>query len=188
MSLSNETRLKFKGISCMNGSKDAGVILLTDVDEHSQISFLCDNVTQSQFEQRFESPNQTVHYLPEALSQILKSHPGISLSMHIVDVRDGHYVVFLTEENLPLSVMIRASDAALLSFVSDIPLYINDQLFRMQSTPYKEGSSLISIPINIMTDKMLQKALDEAVKRENYELASHIKTEQQRRDKSAKKE
>lgn len=172
----------------MNGAKDAGVILLTDIEEHSQISFLCDNTTQRQFEQRFESPNQSVKYLPEALSQILKSHPGVSLSMHIVDIRNGQYVVFLTEENLPLSVMIRASDAALLSFVSDIPLYINTQLFRVQSTPYEEGSSMISIPINIMTDNMLQKALDEAVKRENYELASHIKTEQQRRTNNAKKE
>jgi len=188
MPSNDETRLIFKGISTMGSSKVAGVIILTDVEERSQISFLCDNIMESQFEQRFVKPVLPYLHLPEALLQILKSYPDISLSMHVMDVRHGDYVVFLTDEHLPFSTIIRASDAALLSFISDIPLYIDNRLFKMQSTPYKEGSSLVSIPINIMSDKMLQKALNQAVKEENYELASFIKTEQERRGGAAKKQ
>ena len=50
-----------------------------------------------------------------------------------------------------------------------------------QSVKYVREASGVSIPVNTISDDMLQKALDKAIADENYELASHLRDEMKRR-------
>ena len=84
-------------------------------------------------------------------------------------------------------MIIRASDAVLLSLVGDIPLYIESGLMLRQSVPYNENSRGVSLPVNTISDEMLQAALDKAIADENYELASHLRDEKKRRNKRNEK-
>ena len=85
------------------------------------------------------------------------------------------------------SSLIRASDAVLLSYVGNIPLFIDSALMSRQSVLYKENSKGVSLPVNTISDKMLQTALEKAIFDENYELASHLRDEKKRREKKGDK-
>ena len=74
-----------------------------------------------------------------------------------------------------------------LSLVGDIPLYIESGLMRRQSVAYRENSRGVSLPVNTISDEMLQAALDKAIADENYELASHLRDEKKRRNKNGEK-
>lgn len=182
LSQDNRIKLRFKGISGMSDSKETSVILLTDVFEYRQLSVLCDSRYIFMFQQRFENKEWYYSMIPELLIETLKSHDILNMEMTINGIRKGEYVVSFTDKELDKSSNIRACDAALLSFCCKVPLYMDEQLFRTQTTPYIEGSPTITIPCNVMTSSMLEKALDDAVKVENYELASRIKTELKKRE------
>ena len=76
---------------------------------------------------------------------------------------------------------VRMSDAVLLSIISDIPLYAENNLLKVQSVPYDENVKGVAIPINTMDMERLKLALDKAIAEENYELASHLRDEIERR-------
>jgi bifunctional DNase/RNase len=78
---------------------------------------------------------------------------------------------------------IRMSDAVLLSLISKIPLYIEENLMNRQCFPYNEKTQYqLSIPINTMNLDHLKRELEKAVDEENYELASHLRDEIKRRN------
>ena len=52
---------------------------------------------------------------------------------------------------------------------------------KRQSVPYQRSSNGVAMPLNAISNKMLQEALDKAVEDENYELASHLRDEMRRR-------
>lgn len=166
----------------MSDSKETSVILLTDVFEYRQLSVLCDSRYIFLFQQRFERSDRYYSMIPELLFEILELHNKQNIEMVISGIRKGEYVASFIDTEIGRSSNIRACDAALISFCCKVPLYIEEQLFRTQTTPYIEGSPTITIPCNAMTYDMLQKALDDAVKVEDYELASRIKTELKKRE------
>ena len=60
-------------------------------------------------------------------------------------------------------------------------------LMNRQSVAYRENSRGVSLPVNTISDKMLQSALEKAILEENYELASHLRDEKKRREKNGNK-
>ena len=99
-----------------------------------------------------------------------------SYEMLICGLFEGQYQVMLMN-NIGDSVRLRMSDAVLLSLISDIPLYIEDNLMERQCFPFDERAQKIAIPINTMDLTRLQSALADAVENENYELASQLRDE-----------
>ena len=109
-------------------------------------------------------------------------------SLMLMDnIVDGQYRTVLYDKDTMEPMIIRASDAVLLSLVGDIPLYIESGLMLRQSVPYNENSRGVSLPVNTISDEMLQAALDKAIADENYELASHLRDEKKRRNKRNEK-
>ncbi|MCD8210312.1 MAG: UvrB/UvrC motif-containing protein, partial [Prevotella sp.] len=72
----------------------------------------------------------------------------------------------------------------LLSLISNLKIYIREDIMRRQSVPYNENAKGVSLPVNTISDEMLQAALDKAIQDEDYELASHLRDEKKRRKKS----
>ena len=58
---------------------------------------------------------------------------------------------------------------------------MDEGLFARQSTVYDRESTGVPLPVNTINDEMLQRALEKAVKNENYEMASHLRDELNRR-------
>ena len=149
------------------------------VDEHRQrmLSVVCDADMTSQLLMRFDNPELCKTLLPEVLLKMLPS----SYELMIVGIFDGQYQVLLMDTVKGESVRVRMSDAVLLSIISDIPLYAENNLLKVQSVPYDENVKGVAIPINTMDMERLKLALDKAIAEENYELASHLRDEIERR-------
>ena len=103
------------------------------------------------------------------------------MELFVYNIVDGQYKVILTDNRQSTSVRIRMSDAVLLTLISDIPMFISEPLLEQQGTPYIEGSKNLSVPLNSLSNAMLDEALGMAVRSENYELACRLRDEKQRR-------
>ena len=119
--------------------------------------------------------------LPEVLWQVISSQTDVHYEILISDIIEEQYRAILYDTESLEPVAIRASDAVLLSFISNIPLFIEEKLMKRQSVPYQRSSNGVAMPLNAISNKMLQEALDKAVEDENYELASHLRDEMRRR-------
>lgn len=176
-------KLKFKSASTIVGFAHGGLIVLVDEDETRQLSITCDKNMLYQFGVRLDASVNTDNYLPEALCSFLGLEDGEhNFELLIYGIYDGQYKVLLTDNATSRSVKIRASDAILLSLIAKIPLYITDVVMERQSTAYKSDGCKMSLPLNSITDEMLDLALQKAVKEEKYELASHLRDEKIKRE------
>ena len=180
-------RLIFKGVSEIVGTENLGLLILTDVAKERQITIVCDKAMAVQLELRLKKIPITRIMLPEVLFGLLREHSESNYELVIDDIIDGQYRTVLYDKDTMKMTLIRASDAVLLSIVGDIPLYMETGLMRRQSVAYRENSRGVSLPVNTISDEMLQSALDKAIADENYELASHLRDEKERRNKKGKK-
>ena len=178
------TRLVFKGVSEIVGSSEFGVLLMTDEEEKRQLTIVCDKTMALQIELRLHHGNMTDLLLPEVLCRMMAKIADDRLMLIINGIDNGQYRVLLVS-NLKWvePQMIRASDAVLLSLIADVPIFIDDELMKRQSVTFSKNTHGIAMPVNSISDEMLSKALKKAIDDENYELASHLRDEIQRRKK-----
>ena len=121
--------------------------------------------------------------LPEILWQTIKTIGNFHFEIIVKNIVDGQYKVFLKNVDTQDEICMRASDAVLLSYISDVPIYIDAQLMSQQSVLYNKEAKGLSLPVNSLTDEMIMSALDKAIHNENYELASSLRDEIKRRKK-----
>ena len=172
--------LRVENLQQIMASEELSVILLTDEQRRRALSVVCDAEMTRQLMIRLKGNREVTRtMLPEALLQLLPSR----YEMMIVGVYDGQYQVMLMDLENGESVRVRTSDAVLLSIISHIPLYIEERLMQRQSVPFDENATGVSIPINSMDTPRLKAALKNAVDDENYELASQLRDEINRRKK-----
>lgn len=179
----NKIRLVLKGVSEIVGDDNLGLLILTDVAQTRQLSIICDKQMEYQFGLRMSKAPVANIMLPEVMAQVISRQTTLNIELQIYDIVDGQYQASLVNNDTLQTVPIRASDAILFSFVSHCPLYIEERLMMRQSVPYSTNSPGMAIPVNSISNSMLQSALKKAIQEENYELASHLHEEMQRRKK-----
>lgn len=161
----------------VKGGDGMGVIILTDMQRMHAITVVCDEPMMQQMYQRAQNPKLCHAMLPEALVSLLPS----KYELMVFGLFQGQYQVVLMSEKGD-TARLRMSDAVLLMMISDIPLYIEENLMKRQSTAFDETATGIAIPINTMDEPRLQMALKHAIDEENYELASQLRDEIKRRN------
>lgn len=178
-------RLNIKNVSGISGTEEMGVIVLLDEEEERQLSITCDRNMTYQFSLRINNIGNTQKLLPEVLVNKLLYSASYRFEIIIDSVKDGQYVVFLEDIDSMERMPVRASDAMLLAYISDIPIYITEELMNQQSTKYSPNAKGLALPVNTLSNSMLRRALDKAVADENYELASKLKEEVDSRKKGS---
>lgn len=171
-------KLRFENVREVTGGDGMAVVLLTDEARTKALSVVCDEPMARQLFMRVHTPAVCQNMLPEALLKMLTSKH----EMMVYGLHEGQYQVVLAERWFERNTRLRMSDAVLLSIISDIPLYIEENLFKQQCFPFEEGSSAVSIPINTMDVQRLNIALQKAIEEEDYVLASQIRDEIKRRN------
>lgn len=176
-------RLTFKSVSEIVGTEDIGLLVLTDSAEMRQVAIPCDKHTLNEFALRMEKLPIVDKLMPEVLWNVVQWQTDLRLEIHIDGLYEGKYQAVLSNENTLDEVAISVADAVLLSFISrgDIPVMMDEQLFMRQSTVYDRDAVGVSLPVNTISNDMLQSALDKAISNENYEMASHLRDEINRR-------
>ena len=176
-------RLVYKSVNEIIGNDDVGILLLVNEDGTRQLSMVCDKHMVYQFRLRLSKAEIVDKLLPEVLWQVIVRSLDMQFQVVINDLVDGQYKTLLYMPDILQAIPIRASDAILLALFADIPIFIEESLLLRQSVPYKEESVAVSVPVNVITTDMLKKALDKAINEENYEQASQLRDELQRRSK-----
>lgn len=172
------TRLRYENIQQIVGADNLAVILLTDEERQRALSVVCDEAMTRQIVMRLQSPDFCRTLLPEALLQMMPD----DYEMTVYGIHDGQYQVVLANRDYERSVRLRMSDAVLLVLINkDIPLYIEENLMQRQCVTFHPDAKGIAIPINSMDSQRLNMALQHAIEEENYELASHLRDEINRR-------
>lgn len=178
----NKVRLIFKSVTEIVGSDDVGLLILVDEQQQRQLTIPCDRNMLYQFSLRVQKVPITNMMLPEVLWQVIRSQTTMRFEILINDLIEGQYRAVLYNIETLEPILIRISDAMLLAYVSDIPVYIDEKLMKKQSVKYVHNAQGMSIPVNTLTDEMLKKALNKAIEDEHYELASLLRDEMKRRN------
>ncbi len=178
-------RLYYKQTMSVTGNNDCSFVTLIDKYATREINVACDRITATQIDLRMEPKIPITHLLlPEVLMSIIGKHIDISkMYILISDIKNGQYIVHVHDgSDEDDGVQIRISNAILLSVASGIPLIIEEWLMRLQSVPHcDENRERLAVPINSISDDMLQDSLKRAVDNEDYELASELNKEIKRR-------
>lgn len=179
--------LIFQGVSEILEGPELGLITLTDKMKERQITIVCDKAMEYQFGLRLNPKTRTDRLLPEVLTTVVKQQGEMRFEVLISDVVDGEYRCLLVNESTFESLPMRASDAILFALISNTPIYIDYNLMMRQSVRYSANANGMAIPINALSDSMLKKSMENAIADENYELASYLRDEINKRKRSEKK-
>ena len=174
-------RLYFKGVSEIIASDDVGLLVLANEEKTRQLSILCDAAMLYQFGLRVKKADITSKLAPEVLWQVVSRNLDMRFQIVINDLIDGQYRTLLYMPDILQAIPVRASDGVLIANITDIPIFIEENLLLRQGVPYNDDSQGVAVPVNVITNDMLQKALDKAVSEEDYEKASQIRDEIHRR-------
>jgi bifunctional DNase/RNase len=179
--MNNKVQVHFGGVSEIVGSSDIGLLNLLNEDETRELVVTCDKQMMYQFALRTQPVAGVDRLLPEVLYEVIRNQEGMHLEIDINDIVSGEYSAVLMNQDTLEEIPMRASDAILLSLIGKLPVYADAELMRRQGVVYHPQSSGMSLPVNIISDQMLQTAFDKAIKDENYELASLLRDEMRRR-------
>jgi hypothetical protein len=171
----------FKSVSEIVGIEGIGLVILVDKEEKRQLSLLCDKDTLRQFEQRLPFSKKPKNTLPEVLWDVVRYYTEDHFEVIINTLIDGEYRAMLYNVDSLDIKSVRAIDAVLLSVIAKLPIFVDEVLMNRQSLPYNQASPSMALPVNVLTIEMLEEALHKAIKDENYELASTLKMEIERR-------
>ena len=105
----------------------------------------------------------------------------------IYDIREGIYSSWLHVERPDGSVFLvdsRTTDAICLSLLMHFPVCIDEELLeRERLHGISDDGSCYTVSVNNVSLDMLKKAMDDAVRVEDYERASELRDEIRRREK-----
>lgn len=176
----DKVRVKLDNISEIVGIGDLGLLVLVDTDRKRQVVIPCDKYMMYFIGLRLDSKADTSRLLPEALCRLFDV-ANERLEVIISSIVDGEYRAMVVNQDTLSTVSVRASDGVLLAVACRVPLFFEARLMLSQSVPYRKDSMAMPLPVNVVSDEMLQSALDRAVSDENYELASRLRDELKRR-------
>ena len=181
MDNSSDIILKFQFVTDILGTDDVKMIVLSDEDNAKQFIMICDDTMAKEINLRLHRVPVKDMMLPEVLYRIIQAEGEHHFHLVIGKLDNGNYLARLIDNDTNSTYTLRASDALLFSIVSGLPLHINRKLFMMQSSPFTPDGGKMGVPLNSLNIPMLEKALKEAVDREEYDMASFIRDELKRR-------
>lgn len=175
--MAGKVRLLFLAVSEIVGSDGLAILLMTDVTRSRQLAIVCDRHMEHEFGSRLMQAQLASRRLPEVLCSLMPDMDSQHYELYIHDIYDGQYkAAVLNRQTLDMTP-IRVSDGVLLAYVAQLEIYMDEALFMRQSAPTKGDNRGMPIPINVLSDDMLQQALAKLVEDEQYELASVLRDE-----------
>lgn len=178
-------QLFFKHTTEVVGNEREGLLILTDAFQERQLVIPCHGLQLLEMKERLGSvhkPNKLV----DVLWKVINWQTSLDFEIVITSVTNGEYVAILNNKNTLDQISISATDGVLLNYLSKekVPLYMDEKLFLRQSSAYDTNARGLSIPVNCLSVPMLKNALNNALTNENYELASQLRDEINKRNES----
>ncbi len=178
-------RLQIKGLSKVMGSNELVLVMLIDPATSRQLVVPCDEHMGYQLRMRMDASlhSHTEELLPEVLTDMFLKN--VNLSEHyrfvICGINKGKYLGHLEDVQTGERKPIRCSDGILLSLVAPVPIFVDAALLKAHAV-HEDGEMVqIPLPVDVVTDDMLQTSLKHAIETEDYEMASSLRDELRKR-------
>ena len=177
----DKIKLKLTAISEILGVDDVVLLNLVDEAMDRELFVTCEKKMAKEFQMYMLDKGETKTLLPSVMFAIMQSQSYQQLMVVVKDVQDGEYEVEVVDTLQDKHYPIRCSDGILLSLACDIPLYASYHLMLNQSVKFKMGASRVGLPLTVLSDDMLKMSLEKAIETENYEMASNLRDELNKR-------
>ncbi len=170
--------MKVEGLSQLTTTDPIGLVQLLNEAHTLQLIVPCDGHALHELKLRMcngPSKSQRDRFLPEVFKKLIDMYGIGPYEIEIYDVKDGEYQVSFIDAGMHVPFAIRCSDALILATAWQIPIYVLPNVMNMQATPYLANATKMPVPINVLSQDLLEAALQDAIKNEDYEKASYIR-------------
>lgn len=177
----DRVKLSIFGVSEIVGLEDVALLGLVDEQKDRQLVVTCDKKMVCLIKKYMTNEPHVGMLFPQVMADVLKAQGCYDLEVWITDVNDGEYKTEVVDGISQKHFPIRCSDGVLFSLVSNAPIYATGKLMMKQSVPFRLGESKIGLPLTILSEQMLQMAMKKAIETENFEMASNLRDELNKR-------
>lgn len=178
-----DSLLLIKSVSEVLGIKDVALVSLVNATETRQIVVSCELEMRDLIMKYMTDRPETQMLFPSVVNDILATRDKSSLEVRINGVKDGVYQTEIYDRLTQKSFPIRCSDGIFMSVACKLHIYASAEVMRLHSVPYVTGATKVGLPLSVLSEKMLKDSLQMAIETENYEMASNLRDELNKRHK-----
>ena len=179
-----DSLLFVKSVSEVLGIKDVALVSLVNATDTRQIVVSCELEMRDLIMKYMTDKPETQMLFPSVVNDILATRDKSSLEVRINDVKDGVYQTEIHDRLTQKSFPIRCSDGIFMSVACKLHIYASAEVMRLHSVPYVTGATKVGLPLSVLSEKMLKDSLQMAIETENYEMASNLRDELNKRHKA----
>ena len=179
-----DSLLLIKSVSEILGIKDVALVSLVNATETRQIVVSCELEMRDLY---MTDRPETQMLFPSVVNDILATRDKSSLEVRINGVKDGVYQTEIYDRLTQKSFPIRCSDGIFMSVACKLHIYASAEVMRLHSIPYVTGATKVGLPLSVLSEKLLKNSLQMAIETENYEMASNLRDELNKRHKDKHK-
>lgn len=178
-----DSLLLIKSVSEILGIKDVALVSLVNATETRQIVVSCELEMRDLIMKYMTDRPETQMLFPSVVNNILATREKSSLEVRINGVKDGVYQTEIYDRLTQKSFPIRCSDGIFMSVACKLHIYASAEVMRLHSIPYVTGATKVGLPLSVLSEKLLKNSLQMAIETENYEMASNLRDELNKRHK-----
>ena len=178
-----DSLLLIKSVSEILGIKDVALVSLVNATETRQIVVSCELEMRDLIMKYMTDRPETQMLFPSVVNDILATRDKSSLEVRINGVKDGVYQTEIYDRLTQKSFPIRCSDGIFMSVAFKLHIYASAEVMRLHSIPYVTGATKVGLPLSVLSEKLLKNSLQMAIETENYEMASNLRDELNKRHK-----
>ena len=178
-----ESLLLIKSVSEILGIDDVALVSLVNATETRQIVVSCELEMRDLIMKYMTDRPETQMLFPSVVNDILATRDKSSLEVRINGVIDGVYQTEIYDRLTQKSFPIRCSDGIFMSVACKLHIYASAEVMRLHSIPYVTGATKVGLPLSVLSEKLLKNSLQMAIETENYEMASNLRDELNKRHK-----
>ena len=181
--MENLVELKIHDMSTTLYPADAYALVLEEVDGGRKLPIIIGQQEAQAIKvmmMKYQPPRPLTHDLFPTLTM----HLGATLKQIVIyKAKDGVFYSYLyfDKEGEEIKIDARTSDAVALALRFRAPIYTTESILSKECL-HEMGGGSFSVPVNMITLPMLKEALQKAINEENYEQASRLRDEIQRRE------
>lgn len=182
MELDNKIEFIFRALSKGLSTKDIYIVVLREKYGTFLFPFPISKEHESVIECMLYPLQGKKPVLVPSLRQLYAASGVIISSICINNVAEGEFKadVYQIHDGEETSCVVSAGDALILALYFRVPIYVDQRLMK---EAFSNGSEhTFSLSIKSLSKDMLKDALEEAIKKEQYEIASIIRDELKKRE------
>ena len=127
------------------------------------------------------NPNSSISLLMDSVRMLVADGNTIVEGVSVDSIADGEYKanIFANTNGEESIISSNASSAIVMALTLRVPLYVSEQI--LQQTHVDMEKQAFTFPITTLSTEVLKSALQDAVRKEQYEVASFLRDELKRR-------